>query len=434
VVVAQLNGEINLVSSDRKVLFSHPGCPPFAQQAARALYEADLLSAYATTFSYKASTILGRALSMGFGVANAESKRQLLRRQITEVPERFVITHPVGELVRTATEKTPVGPIASDLVWEKAELWFDRVVARKDLNGERAVYAYEHAALDTFRAQSARGGLCIYEMPTSHHKKTAEILKPEFEGAPKLETRYERHLKKHASRRNDRKNEELELADIVIVNSSFTRNSMIEAGVNAERIFIVPLGAPPVTTTPRISNSNSFVFLSAGKQSIRKGSHYMLQAWSQIAAQKGVELWMIGPQQLPTELLANLPGRVTIRPSVSRQELFEIFLRANMLVFPSLVEGFGMVINEAMAHGLPVITTPNTAGPELIEHGKNGFIVPIRDADKLAETMEWCLKHPIEVQEMGRHARSAAAKWQWGDYRLSLSKTVSTFLTDNASR
>ena len=141
-----------------------------------------------------------------------------------------------------------------------------------------------------------------------------------------------------------------------------------------------------------------------------------------------VELWLIGQMALPKRLLADLPGKVVIRASVPREELMEIYGRASVLVFPSLCEGFGMVITEAMANGLPVITTNNTGGPAFIQHGRNGFLIPIRDADCLAETMQWCLDRRLDLVEISARASESAAKWQWRDYRAALGNTLAQLL------
>jgi glycosyltransferase involved in cell wall biosynthesis len=320
--------------------------------------------------------------------------------------------------------------IAADLIWEKAEHWFDRTVAGKDLKGERATYGYEYATLSTFRKQKSLGGLCIYDLPIAHHKLTSELLKPEIAKFPEVQTAYEAHLEQRAPRRNARKDEELALADHVIVASSFTKSSLTKIGFPASKISVVPYGAPPISSTSARSLKQPFVFLSAGTQSVRKGVHYTLDAWKKIAPRDGsAELWLIGHMHLPTRLLQGLPGKVVVRPSVPRAELSEIYKRANVLVFPSLAEGFGMVITEAMAHGVPVITTANTAGPELINHAENGFIVPIRDSDTLAETMEWCLNNREALMEIGTRAAASAAKWQWSDYRSQLGRVAAELLT-----
>jgi glycosyltransferase involved in cell wall biosynthesis len=413
-------------------LFLHPGCPPFAQQAARALYEANLLSAYVTTFSYQSRSRLGSALKLGMGLAVKDPEKQLMRRSISEVPEDRIVCHPLPELFRTAVSKS-LGPIAADLVWDRAEQWFDRTVAENDLNGEKATYGYEYAALATFKAQKARGGLCVYDLPIAHHKLTAELLQPEAEKFPETQTSYDAHLERLAPKRNERKDEELTLADHVVVASSFTKSSLTRIGFPENKISVVPYGAPPVGPRGPRDRNRPFIFLSAGTQSVRKGVHYTLEAWRRIAPRNGVELWLIGSMQLPPRLLDGLPGKVVVRPSVTKNELNEIYQQADVLVFPSLVEGFGMVITEAMANGLPVITTSHTAGPELINDGENGFIVPIRDVEALAKAMQWCLDNRDELDQVGIKAAAKAAAWQWRDYRAQLGELASRLIGNEVS-
>lgn len=363
------------------------------------------------------------------GLARKDVEKQLNRRRISEIPEDRVVCHPLPELFRTAVSKS-LGPVAADIVWDRAEQWFDRTVAYSDLNGERASYGYEYAALATFKAQKARGGLCVYDLPIAHHKLTAEILQPEAEQFPETQTEYDAHLKRLAPKRNQRKDEELSLADHVIVASSFTKSSLTGIGFPESKISVIPYGAPPVNTSVPIRN-RPFIFLSAGTQSVRKGVHYTLEAWRRIAPRNGsAELWLIGSMHLPQRLLDGLPGTVVVRPSVPRLELPEIYQQASVLVFPSLVEGFGMVITEAMAHGLPVITTSHTAGPELITDGENGFIVPVRDVNSLADRMQWCLDNREQLDQIGLKAASKAASWQWSDYRAQLGRLATKLVTE----
>ena len=411
------------------VLLSHPGSPPFVQQTARALYEANLLSKYVTRFTYQPDTVFGRTVKAGMRLLSSEPEKQLARRQLTEIPAHLVETHPLPELLRTAIGKS-LGAVPTDLIWEKSELWFDRMVAKKHLNGERAAYAYEHSALDTFKTFKRRGGLCIYEMPICHHRTTAEILEPEFDKFPELRTSYQRHLAKNAVRRNARKDDELAQADLVVVNSGFTRNSLIVAGVQSSRIAVIPLGSPPVQQWAQ-KGKGPFVFLYAGTQSVRKGVHYLLDAWRKLKPSTA-ELWLVGHMDLPPRLLTNLPGKVVIRESVPQAELSKLYAAADVLVFPSLAEGFGMVITEAMAHGLPVITTANTVGPELITDGSTGFIVPIRDARALMERMEWCLDNRDELRLFGDRARTKVGRWQWSDYRAALGARITDFLNEHS--
>jgi glycosyltransferase involved in cell wall biosynthesis len=105
---------------------------------------------------------------------------------------------------------------------------------------------------------------------------------------------------------------------------------------------------------------------------------------------------------------------------VPHARVFEIMAQHDVLVFPSLIEGFGAVILEAMSRGLPVITTPNTAGPDLIEEGIDGYIVPIRDADAIAERLTALAEDRSRLAAMADAARRKAAGLPWERYERRL--------------
>lgn len=409
-------------------LFFTPGLMYSAQQAALALFEINLLDAFVTTFAYRPNGWMSTLLKQ----VAPHIDRELLRREVTGIPANLVITHPVPELARILARRMRVDPIWEDWIWERAELWFDRKVAQADLKDHEMVYGFEHACLETFQRQKSRGGKCIYHMPICHHKVLSRYLDAELGKFPEVVTPYDEHLRRNAPRRNARKDEELELADLVVAPSQFVKESVIEAGVPAERIALVRYAAPPVIPEPVRRPLRPVVFLSAGSQSIRKGTHYLLEAWRKLNPGSAAELWLVGRMSLPPRLLEDLPGRVVIKPPVPRAELYSFYRRASVLVLPSLAEGFALVITEAMAHGLPVITTPNSGAEGFIEHGKNGFILPIGNATALQETMEWCIHNPEAVAEIGARARESAAGWQWKDFRRAHNRAILQFLDSSS--
>jgi glycosyltransferase involved in cell wall biosynthesis len=101
---------------------------------------------------------------------------------------------------------------------------------------------------------------------------------------------------------------------------------------------------------------------------------------------------------------------------VPRVELREIYRQADVFVFPTLVEGMGIVVLEAMASGLPVITTPNGPG-DIVRDGVDGFLVPPRDVDAIVERLERLRADPQLRQEMARNARIRAQEFTWDAYR-----------------
>jgi glycosyltransferase involved in cell wall biosynthesis len=99
------------------------------------------------------------------------------------------------------------------------------------------------------------------------------------------------------------------------------------------------------------------------------------------------------------------------------EDLAKSYVRGSVFVLPTVEDGFAMVLVQAMAAGLPVIATVNSGGPDLIEEGKQGFLVPIRDVDALKEKLLYLYEHPEERAEMGRAAAARVAQgFTWHDY------------------
>ena len=415
------------------VLLSHPGCGPFVQQAARGLHEAGLLGAYVTTFSYWPDSKSGKMLKAGLRLGYNEPEKQLFRRQITEVPSALVINHPLPEFLRSATAKFGLGDIASNFVWERTEKWFDRIVARKHLGDAEVAYGYEHACLETFRAQKALGGLCIYDQPIAHHTTVSRILDEEFKKFPEMKTSRDVHIEHRRSRYNARKDCELALADRVVVASNFVRESLISAGYSGEKIWVIPSGAPKVDTSLRRLDPKKFVILVAGHLSARKGTYYLLEAWRRLSPPEHVELWMVGKWLLPAAWREKLPGKVCISDTVPRERLFSLFDQANVLAFPTLAEGLALTPLEAMARGVPVLTTPNSGADRFIRDGENGKLIQPCDVDGLTNELSWAIEHPAELYEMGMRAAATMGAWQWSNYRLLLGQRVADLVGRNVS-
>ena len=88
-------------------------------------------------------------------------------------------------------------------------------------------------------------------------------------------------------------------------------------------------------------------------------------------------------------------------------------------MFPTLSDGFGLVVAEAMAHGLPVITTDQAGAADLVTPD-NGLIVPAADPRALADALQWCLDNRDRLQAMRFHALETARRRQWPDFRRDL--------------
>lgn len=118
-------------------------------------------------------------------------------------------------------------------------------------------------------------------------------------------------------------------------------------------------------------------------------------------------------------------------PSLPHDAILKLMAEHDLLIFPSLFEGFGLVITEAMSQGTPVITTERTCGPDIITHGKDGWIVKAGSAQPIRELLEQFISNPMILQEVGRNALKTASSRPWPCYEQELATSVNTFLHGN---
>ena len=354
--------------------------------------------------------------------------------RIHEIPEQLVSSYGWREMMRIVAGRT-LGPALQDSVWEWSELAFDRHVSKQSLTGVTAVHGYEYASLATFQRARQQGLRIIYDMLVPGWIQSQQILAAEYAKFPELCSPEWKRVHSKTDRRNRRKQREIELADFVVTNSEFSRKSLIEQGAPLDRLLLVPYGMPPPVESHLQPAGQRFRFLYAGTLSVRKGVHYLLDAWRKAAPSASqAELSLVGALDLPGELLDNLAGHVSFHQSVPREELYRLYRESSLLLFPTLCDGFGQVLTEALSQGLPVLTTARAGAADFIEAGVNGFIVPAASADALEERISWCIKNPEAVRKMEPAALKSAAQWQWSDYRGRLATEIRSRLLGTRRR
>jgi glycosyltransferase involved in cell wall biosynthesis len=204
---------------------------------------------------------------------------------------------------------------------------------------------------------------------------------------------------------------EFELCDSIIVPSAVARNSftdhrctdkaqMIHAGI--DHVFFSPLDAPRSDTTFRVCYT--------GRIEIAKGVPYLLQAWKQLGL-RNAELILIGevaPEMAPfIDRYAATDVRFTgFQPA---EQVRNWYRAADVFAFPSINEGLARVLLEAMATGLPVVATVASGAEDCVMPGRNGTIVPARDAGAMAEALLWHYQNRGASREMGAAARADIA-------------------------
>lgn len=407
-----------------RISLVHPTGNPNSRNAALALWEAGLLHEVITTIAYDSQKNGLPYLNWLPQPVKARLTEELGRRNWA-VPEGAVLrSHPWQELLRIASVRSGIsrrlglgqqGAIA----WVYASL--DRHVANHHLQEVKAVYAYEDGAATTFQAAKERNVLCLYELPILFYRVSHAIQAEEAQRFPELAIGLQ--AAQEPTWKIDRKEQEVKLADHIFVPSLMVKQSLLSADVKPEKISVISYGAPIGYFQPQPKPDQLFRTLFVGRVGPRKGVHYLLQAWQELHLPKA-ELLLVGVNEFPSRWLASYEDTFNYVPSVPHASLNDYYSRASVLVLPSLVEGFALVLLEAMACGIPIITTSSTAGPEIITDGVEGFIIPIRDVEVLKQKLEWCYRHPQELAVMGRAARRKAEQLTWERYRQQLGNQV----------
>jgi glycosyltransferase involved in cell wall biosynthesis len=408
--------------ADARIVLSHPGTGIFVQQVGRALYEAGRLQRFLTTLVDRPDALWRR-----WAARNPRFDRLLRRRAIQDFPATLAVQYPQRELLRLLVRQCDRGGVATDMVWEWAEHGFDAWAAQR-LDGAQSVYAYEHAALATFQAARERGMRCIYDVPGTEPEFAQRVRNEEIAAHPELDSAYERRTREHCARRTARRRAEWHGADLIFTNSEFSKSTYAAAGLEMSKVRIIAPGAPPVRPEsedgPHRGGSGPVRFLFVGGVALHKGAHHLLAAWRRLRPPAGTaELEIVGDITLRA-VLRDCPASVHFAGRLGPDAVFQRYRQADALVFPTLCDGFGMVVTEAFSQGLPVITTPRAGAAEWVREGLNGFVVPAADPEALARKLEWCLLHRADLYAMRAEARATAAAWQWSDYRRRLTEEI----------
>ena len=270
-------------------------------------------------------------------------------------------------------------------------------------------FSYDTGFLEPAQWIKARGGKAIVgQMDPARYE--VDLVKAEEKRWPG----WARHSVDVPESYFQRREAEWAVADLVMVNSEWTRAALIRQGVAADKIVIVPLAyeASPVEgrgskvegfNSSFRSQISSFTqkqplrVLFLGQVILRKGIQYLIEA-ARLLEKEAIHFDIVGSIGISDSAVASAPANMTFHGPVSRDRTGEFYREADLFVLPTLSDGFALTQLEAMAHGLPVIATPNCG--EVVSDGVDGLIVPASDSNALAEAFQLLLQDPEKLQSM----------------------------------
>lgn len=407
-----------------KVVLSHPTGNQFVRALLVELQERNLLAQFYTT-------IATNPASVWLDMLPVKLKQELLRRSYP-ISGDLIQTQPLRELSRNllprlgfkSVARHETGWASVDSVYNELDNKVARALAQlKTKKGITAVYAYEDGAAVSFGVAKSLGLSCFYDLPIGYWRAAQQMLSAEAERWPDWAATLPGM--RDSAAKLLRKDQELKMADKIFVASGFTASTLDFYRGTLAPVEVIPYGFPPVNKREydKISRSRPLKLLFVGGLSQRKGIADVFKTAEFFGSR--VELTVVGHKTGNNcPVLNEALARHTWIPGLPHDQILKLMHQHDVLLFPSLFEGFGMVITEAMAQGTPVITTERTAGPDIIEDGNNGWLIEAGDTDKLIEATERLLHKPELIEKNGKAAIETAGKRPWSLYADQLVSSI----------
>jgi glycosyltransferase involved in cell wall biosynthesis len=293
----------------------------------------------------------------------------------------------------------------------RREDWPRRLTERKLLGilaRFDAVYSFPNISLATIRHIQKSGRPVVIERINCFSGKARDILQPEYK---QLGVRPQKAFHKWDV---EPERTQIEVADFHFAPSPEVEKSLLEIGVPPEKIIVTSYGwSPdrfPDAANPREQRQNPTI-LFVGYVCVRKGVHLLLRAWERAGIRGRLVLCgLVEPAM--AQLLADAQRRSDVVYLPPTQELGWVYRDADIFAFPSLEEGSPLVTYEAMAHGLPVVTSPMGAGG-IVRNGVDGVVIPPHDTDAWVEALRQFARSPELRSGFGAAARLRAEEFTW---------------------
>lgn len=279
--------------------------------------------------------------------------------------------------------------------------------------------------LEAFRAHSAPMQIVVRD--SAHISEQVRILKSEYE---KRGVIFPNH-----SEIEEREIEEYETADRILVLSQMAKSSFVARGISAKKIQVISLGADlsRFSAPERKSNSLPLRVLYFGALSFQKGLPYLLDAFREISPQKA-KLTCIGGVSSEMDKVLPKYSKVEFLPPMPQDQLSQRIRDYDVFVFPTLHDGYGMVLPQAMASGLVPVVSSMAGASELVTDGKNGFIIPPQDTSAILQKIIYLSENPNVVNQFRVNVGEDLSKLSWSKYNQQISNWIRSLVLSGDDR
>ena len=377
----------------------------------RLLHEAGLLDRFFTDSYSGNKPWLRRAVQAMPDRLRPESlERWLGRFEASLPPERVVSFEGLGWKYARARRWARTAAEVQAVYDGVAARFNQRILAHPAFANGEVVWGFNGASLGLFEAARTQGRRCIVEQTILPKQLAVQLLAEEVARWPGWDARAAASGSAEPATRAPREEAEWALADRIVAGSAFVRDGLLQLGVPADKVCVVPYGVDAGRFAASDAGKRGLCadagggalrVLFAGEVGLRKGVPDLLDALQRLPA-GAVEARLAGRIALSREKLRDLPSCIQLLGPVPRSRMGELFRWADVFVLPSLVEGSATVTYEALMSGVPVVATPNAGAP--VRDGVDGTVVPIRDPQTLALALR---RYALDSEFLRAHQSAA---------------------------
>lgn len=407
----------------RPVVVTHP-VHQHAYETALAAQEADLLRVFVTgIYDVGRGVFHPRLRSPLPASVRGRIENQLRRRRyaaldaerIQPLPARHSLAYVARPVLnRVRANATPWLESAAHRSW-------DRAVAKRIREAAptpQLIHVFESCGLATLGAGRERGSKTLLDVPIAYEYARQSFIDEARRWGPDAARGLPIDERQLARIRAER-----EAAEHLFVPSEFVRRCLRENGVPDEKMILLPYGVDPdrFHPQPRPDRQDRFRAIFVGQLNARKGLPYLLEAFRQLGPTFG-ELVLVGrPDTFGQRLLREYEGVHRWLGHVPKHDVEQLLLGSDVFVFPTLAEGSSLATYEAMAMGMPIITTLNSGS--VARDGKEGLIVEPCGVESLKEALVTLAEDRERARAMGERARQRILDgFTWAHYRRRLAQ------------
>jgi glycosyltransferase involved in cell wall biosynthesis len=297
------------------------------------------------------------------------------------------------------------------------------------------VYAFSGVAEELFESLSSQKCIKILVRGSTHIRTQFSLLEEEEKRANSL-------VDKPSNWMIEREEREYQVADYIQVLSSFAYKSFIENGVGASKLKILPLGSRLTQFRPesqiieercqRILSGQPLRVLTVGTFSLQKGAIDLVDIANN--ADHNFQFRFVGSVTEDAKHLVQMASSIDM---VSRKPEFELpsfYFWADIFLFLTIQDGYAVVLSQAQAAGLPIIATPNSAAPDLVQDSISGWILPIRTPDAFVATLQWCHEHRQELAQMVQQVYQHFQPRDWANVAHDFADMANDLVTQSGQQ